>query len=169
LLKPTAGKRLGNRTKSQALADIDWIGVFLQTAGIVLLLVGITLGGTYPWTDRRTLSTLIVGIGTLLVYGLWEWKGSKNPFLAHELFKGKLRTYVLFLVVDFFAGAHLYTAAAFWAQLARGVWSRSPIAVGYLNIPGGFGLAGKSSRIFFCRSILIFKSISLHVGFTALT
>jgi len=48
---------------------------------------------------------------------------------------------VLFLVVDFVAGIGLYTAAAFWAQLARGVWSRSPIAVGYLNIPGGFGIA----------------------------
>jgi len=45
------------------------------------------------------------------------------------------------LVVDFVAGIGLYTAAAFWAQLARGVWGRSPIAVGYLNIPGGFGIA----------------------------
>jgi hypothetical protein len=116
--------------------------VFLQTAGIILLLVGITLGGTYPWTDKKTLTTLVVGIACLIVYGLWEWKGAKHPFLAHELFAGKLRTYVLFLVVDFVAGIGLYTAAAFWAQLARGVWSRSPIAVGYLNMPGGFGIAG---------------------------
>jgi len=138
---PKTGKRLGNRTKREAFAQIDWIGVFLQTAGIILLLVGITLGGTYPWTDKRTLSPLVIGIATLIVYGLWEWKGAKHPFLAHDLFAGKLRTYVLFLVVDFVAGIGLYTAAAFWAQLARGVWSRSPIAVGYLNIPGGFGIA----------------------------
>jgi hypothetical protein len=127
--------------------------VFLQTAGIVLLLVGITLGGTYPWTDKRTLGNLISGIGTLIVYGLWEWKGAKHPFLAHELFAGRLRTYVLFLVVDFVAGIGLYTAAAFWAQLARGVWSRSPIAVGYLNIPGGFGIAGKLAGLDFLTAL----------------
>jgi hypothetical protein len=102
--KPKSGKRLGNHTKLQALRHIDWIGVFLQTAGIVLLLVGITLGGNYPWTSAKVLSTLIIGIVSLIVYGLWEWKGAKNPFMAHELFIGKSRTFVLFLVVDFVAG-----------------------------------------------------------------
>jgi hypothetical protein len=45
----------------------------------------------------------------------------------------------------------LYSAAAFWAQLVRGVWSGSPMAVGWLNIPGGFGLAGKFSSVAFSK------------------
>jgi hypothetical protein len=87
---------------------IDWIGVFLQTAGIVLLLVGITLGGNYPWTNAKVLSTLIIGIVCLVFYGVWEWKGAKIPFMAHELFVGKSRTFVLFLIVDFVAGMGRY-------------------------------------------------------------
>jgi len=138
---PKRGKRLSHLTKRQALKHMDWIGVFLQTAGLVLFLVGITLGGTYPWTHPKTLGTLISGIGTLVLYGLWEWKGAKTPFLAHELFRGKLRTFCLFQVVQFVAGMGLYSAAAFWAQLVRGVWSGSPMNVGYLNLPGGFGIA----------------------------
>ena len=78
---------------------------------------------------------MIIGIVALLVFGGWEWKVAKNPFMAHELFAGKLRTFVMFLIVDFVAGMGLFAAAAFWAQMIRGVWQGDPIRVGILSLP----------------------------------
>ena len=155
--QPSAGPRLGTQTKRQAFINLDWTGVFLLNSGLLLLLVGISLGGVHSWTSAITLAPLLVGIVELFVFWGWEWKVSTNPFMAHELFRGKLRSFVMFLVVDFVAGMGmliscfarlllriigLYAAAAFWAQLVRGVWNGSPIDVGILSLPGGLGGAG---------------------------
>ncbi|KAF2675335.1 MFS general substrate transporter [Microthyrium microscopicum] len=136
---PSAGLRLGNQTKKQAFAKLDWSGVFLLNSGLLLLLVGISLGGEHAWTSAITLAPLIVGIVELIGFWYWEWKIATMPFMARELFSGKFRTFVLFLVVDFVAGMGLYSAAVFWAQLVRGVWEGNPIEVGLLSLPGGFG------------------------------
>jgi hypothetical protein len=45
------------------------------------------------------------------------------------------------------AGMGLYAAAAFWAQLSRGIWEASPIKVGILSIPGGASGAGKLEHL----------------------
>jgi hypothetical protein len=85
----------------------------------------------------------------LLFFFYWESKISGNPFLARELFTGQFRKFIMFLVVDFVAGMGLYAAAAFWAQLVRGVWQGDPIQVGILSLPGGLGGARKLSVLIF--------------------
>jgi hypothetical protein len=38
------------RTRLQEMADLDWIGIFLYGAGVVLFLLGISFGGSeMPW------------------------------------------------------------------------------------------------------------------------
>jgi hypothetical protein len=129
----------------QAIRDLDWTGVFLLNSGLLLLLVGISLGGTKPWDSAQTLCPMIIGIVGLVGFGIWEWKVAKAPFMAHALFAGKVRTFVMFLIVDFIAGMGLFAAQAYWAQLIRGVYQGSPIKVGIYSLPGGFGGAGKLS------------------------
>lgn len=131
-------------TKSKALASLDWIGVAFLCIGLTLFLAGVALGGaTYPWKHPGWIVPTIIGFLSLVSLGLWEWKGAKQPFMAKELFVGKSRTFVLFLCVDFVAGMALYASAAFWAQLCRGIWQVTPLKVGVLSIPGGFGGASK--------------------------
>lgn len=131
------------KSKSRAFREIDWSGVFLLNTGLVLLLVGISIGGPGKWTTVPVLLPLIIGIAELVFFFIWERKFAVNPFLAKELFAGQFRKFVMFLVVDFVAGMGLYAAAAFWAQLVRGVWQGDPIEVGILSIPGGSGGACK--------------------------
>jgi hypothetical protein len=102
---------------------MDWSGVFLLNSGLLLLLVGISIGGEHPWSSAIVLSPLVIGIVELLAFWIWEWKGSTNPFMARELFAKQQRKFVMFLIVDFVAGMGLYAAAAFWAQLVRGMMS----------------------------------------------
>jgi hypothetical protein len=115
-----------------------------MNTGIILLLVGIALGGvTFPWNHAGVICPIVIGCTTLVAFWIWEAKFSRNPFMARDLFVGKTRTFTMFLLVDFVAGMGLYAAAAFWAQLVRGMWEGDPIKVGILCIPGGFGGAGK--------------------------
>jgi hypothetical protein len=68
---------------------IDLVGCGLLTAGLALFITGASLGGgLYSWTNVRTLSTLIIGIMTLIAFCLYEWKGTKTGILHHDLFRG---------------------------------------------------------------------------------
>jgi len=59
---------------------LDITGSFLLAAGISLFLTGLNLGGgLYSWTDATTLCTLVIGLAILVVFGLFEWKGTKFP------------------------------------------------------------------------------------------
>jgi hypothetical protein len=100
--------------------NMDWSGVFLLNSGLLLLLVGISIGGEHPWTSATVLMPLIIGIVEILAFGVWESKAN-NPFMARSLFTKQQRKFVMFLIVDFVAGMGLYAAAAFWAQLVRGM------------------------------------------------
>jgi hypothetical protein len=149
---PSHGAKLGNRTKMQAFRDLDWTGVGLMNTGIILILVAIGIGGTtVPWSSPGLIALIVISILSLVVFWLWEAKFAKNPFMARELFAGKARTFTAFLLIDFVAGMGLYAAAAFWAQLVRGLWQGDPIKVGILCIPGGIGGAGKFTHTLILR------------------
>jgi hypothetical protein len=131
------------KSRRKAFQDLDWAGVFLLNSGLLLVLVGISMGGSDKWGQPSTLVPFIIGTVELLVFPIWESRFARMPFMARELFAGQARKFVLFLIVDFVAGMGLFAAAAFWAQLVRGVWQGSPIDVGILSLPGGLGGARK--------------------------
>jgi hypothetical protein len=136
------------KSRRKAFQDLDWTGVFLLNSGLLLVLVGISMGGSDKWDRPSTLVPFVVGTVELLVFPIWESRFARMPFMARELFAGQGRKFVMFLVVDFVAGMGLFAAAAFWAQLVRGVWQGSPIDVGILSLPGGLGGASKYSLLF---------------------
>lgn len=124
----------------QRLLRLDWVGVVLMTMGIVLTLMGLSFGGRqFGWGEVGTLTPFITGVSSLIALGLWEWKGAKHPFFAHELFVGKGRTFTLMLAVTFIGGMSLYTAMAFWTQQCQGMFTTDPITIGLSAVPGGFG------------------------------
>lgn len=54
------------------MKELDYGGMFLFTAGMVLFLIGLSWGGTvYPWASAQTLCTLLIGIGCLVALGLY--------------------------------------------------------------------------------------------------
>ena len=54
------------------MAELDYGGIFLFTAGMVLFLIGLSWGGTvYPWKSARVLCTLLIGIACLVGLGFY--------------------------------------------------------------------------------------------------
>ncbi|KEF57513.1 uncharacterized protein A1O9_05430 [Exophiala aquamarina CBS 119918] len=87
---PKRHSRLDHLQFWQKIQHLDLIGYGLFAAGLSLFLVGLSLGGgEYPWTNARTLGTLITGLVVLVCFGLYEWKGTSTGFLHHDLFRGE--------------------------------------------------------------------------------
>ncbi|OQV11091.1 hypothetical protein CLAIMM_14988 [Cladophialophora immunda] len=86
---PKRHTRFDHLTVWQKIKSLDLPGFFLLTAGLVLFLTGLNLGGgLYSWTAAPTLATMVVGLATLVVFGLYEWKGTSTGILHHDLFRG---------------------------------------------------------------------------------
>lgn len=74
---PPTYKQLHANGKSgmQQLKDTDFIGISLFISGCVLFLIGLSWGGTtYPWASPQTLCPLVIGIFTLVVFGMYGMK-----------------------------------------------------------------------------------------------
>ncbi|KAF1986553.1 MFS general substrate transporter, partial [Aulographum hederae CBS 113979] len=139
---PPSYANKGNQGKSkiQAIKELDVVGVFLLNAGLLLILVGIALGGTtYPWNSAGFICLIAVGGACLIGLGVWEYKFAKHPFVPHDMFRGKARTFTLVLCITFVAGMGLYAAAAFWTQLCQNMWGAGVIKTGIYSIPSGVG------------------------------
>ena len=105
----------------QKLGKLDLIGCGLLTIGLSLFLTGLNLGGNlYPWTNARTLSTLVIGIAVMILFGVWESKGTKIGILNHQLFQtGKAagRTFALCVALIFIEGLMLFAYVIFYPVL----------------------------------------------------
>jgi hypothetical protein len=91
------------------------------TVGLSLFLTGLNLGGNlYTWKNVRTLSTLVIGIVILIVFGIWEWKGTKVGIMNHELFRGgkaRGRTFAICVGLIFIEGIMLFSYIVFYPVL----------------------------------------------------
>ncbi|KAJ9606740.1 hypothetical protein H2200_008749 [Cladophialophora chaetospira] len=83
---PKRHTRYDNYSIWKKLITLDLLGFFLFTAGLTLLITGISLGAAqFPWTAVETLAPLIVGIVTLAGFGVWEWKGTSTGMIPHAI------------------------------------------------------------------------------------
>lgn len=96
---------------------MDWFGVLLAYAGCALFLVGINYGGNpYEWSSGTVLGTMVSGLGLLITFGLWEWKGTTTGILPHAVFRD--RNFNAGLLVRVSGGFALYSCQAYLPQVA---------------------------------------------------
>jgi len=77
------------RSRTQQLKEFDYVGTFLFMAGLVLFLMGLSWGGSvYPWNSAATISTLVIGFVSLVIFALWEaYAPLKEPLVPTEIFR----------------------------------------------------------------------------------
>ena len=118
---PTRHTRLDHLSFWRKLGYVDLIGCFLLTAGLTLFIVGLSLGGgLYIWTDAHTLSTMIIGLVTLIAFAVYEWKGTRTGILNHDLFRGgrnKGRTFAICVALLFIEAVMIFSYALFFPVL----------------------------------------------------
>lgn len=118
---PKRHTRLDHLSFWQKLTHLDLPGFGLLTAILTLILVALNLGGgLFSWTDGHVLSTLIIGLVTLIGFGVYEWKGTKTGILHHELFQGGKaggRTFSICIGLMLIEGIMLFSYVIFYPTM----------------------------------------------------
>ncbi|TGO44569.1 hypothetical protein BCON_0495g00010 [Botryotinia convoluta] len=93
MVLPSSKMAAGTRAK---LGMIDWIGVAMSVAAIVLLLVPLSQGGSaFAWNSSLVIAMLAIGVVTFAVFLAVEWKVAKLPIMPIHLFRNGLSCNIL--------------------------------------------------------------------------
>ncbi|KXS17469.1 MFS general substrate transporter [Gonapodya prolifera JEL478] len=112
---------------------VDFPGVFLSTAAITLLLLGVTWGGvTFPWTSIQVLAPIGAFVAVLAVFFWWE-KRAREPVVPLSLLFNL--NYVLVTFVSFVANWGMYGLTYFLPMYFQRVLGLSTTETGYMNLP----------------------------------
>ena len=112
--------------------SFDWLGVALSGAGMFLLVFGIQEGHQYHWSTTIW-AMIVVGIGLLVLFVLWQARNRQEPLVPLGLFRD--RNFSLANVnisVMGFAITALAIPLLLWAQVVRGL---SPTRSALLLVP----------------------------------
>ncbi|KAG4427554.1 hypothetical protein IFR05_016965, partial [Cadophora sp. M221] len=68
--------------------QVDWLGALLFSASLTSVLIPISWGGVmYPWSHALTLVPLILGLGGLIVFTVYELHVAREPMVRFSIFK----------------------------------------------------------------------------------
>jgi EmrB/QacA subfamily drug resistance transporter len=131
-------------SKSPSPGKIDYLGVLLSIAGLVLVVYGIIQGGdTGSWLRGDVLVPVAGGLAVLAGFGWYESRIA-NPSLDVRLFRDpRLSSAAAAIALVFFAMAGVYFFISFYMQNVRGF---SPLHAGLLTIPLAAGQLISSTR-----------------------
>ncbi|MFD4366573.1 MFS transporter [Rhodococcus sp. NPDC058521] len=131
-LKETAGERL----------PLDVPGAVLATVAATGVVFALTEGPELGWTSPFVIGSLVFGLVLFAVF-LYVERTADNPLLPFSLFADKNR--VATFVAIFFAGAVMFTVAAFVALFVQDILGYSPLQAGLAFIPFAFGLGAAAT------------------------
>lgn len=129
-----------DRTKLQVLGELDYIGLFLYTAGVTLFLLAIGWAGQqHPWASPAVIAPLVIGLVLFVAAFIWSFSGfPSRPLLPLHLFK-QWRAYTIVAIIGFTSGLAHIALTTFVPQQIAYVFTNDPILAGWYNVPIGFG------------------------------
>ncbi|GAM36909.1 efflux pump antibiotic resistance protein [Talaromyces pinophilus] len=114
---------------------IDWLGLVVNLAAVVLVLIPISQGGsTYAWNSVLVIAMLAIGGLLILTFVLVEWKIAKLPMMPIRLFQSD-KSANLILLQGTLHGI-VYWANLFYIPMyLQTVRGYSPIMSGVIILP----------------------------------
>ncbi len=107
------------------------------TAGLLSLLLGITWGLLYSWTDTTTITALALSPVIFLAFAVWEGRFSKDPILNFDFFRN--RTFAFSIAAAMLQFLAVFSVNFLLIFYLEGIAGLSALASAYLIIP--FALA----------------------------
>ncbi|KAG9946338.1 putative major facilitator superfamily transporter, partial [Aureobasidium melanogenum] len=124
----------------EGLKAIDWSGALLVIGGVLMFLFGLEYGGVdYPWDSATVLCLIIIGVFTMGLFVINEWKFAKSPVMPLRIFQNRSNIAVLGVCAIHgmvFISASYYLPLYF--QAARGA---TPLLSGVYILPQALSLS----------------------------
>src|SRR5215472_347554 len=124
------------RSRAQ-LSDIDWFGAFTLAAGLVPLLVALSLTSTHAWSDPQVWGLLVIAGFVLSAFFVIERRVGQ-PIVPFSLFRNNV--FAVSVLVAFFSALGMFGTILFVPLLYQGVLAVSATNSGQLLIPMMLGL-----------------------------
>ncbi|KAI9767505.1 MAG: hypothetical protein M1835_007033 [Candelina submexicana] len=139
-------------TKRAELEKLDYVGLIMFTGGLIILLLGLSWGGTsYSWTSGHVLGTIITGVVALLAFAFYgiahdapledrmvtlkqsveTFAPLKQTFLPLDLLKN--RNYIAVLVTSSVATMIYFSMNVIWPQQIAALYTTDNIQIGWLS------------------------------------
>ncbi|WPH04330.1 Hypothetical protein R9X50_00721900 [Acrodontium crateriforme] len=119
----------------ETVAKIDFLGLFLGSVSVILLLIPISQGGheETPWNSPLIIAMLTVGGITFFCFLLCEWRYASLPMMPLGMFRD--RSVGAMLAQSFLLGCSYYTNIYFLPLYFQNVRDKSPLVAACLQIP----------------------------------
>jgi EmrB/QacA subfamily drug resistance transporter len=95
---------------------IDWGGAALLAVGLAAPLIGVSQGGSWGWTDPRTIGLILAGLAVLALFGAFELR-QKEPLVNIRTFT--FRPVLLTNIATIFVGFAMFAGFVLVPQLAQ--------------------------------------------------
>ncbi len=117
----------------------DMVGGLLFTAAITLLLVAVSWGLLYGWTQAATIGMLIGAVVLFPLFARWETRYAKDPVIHVEFFRNRGFTYGV--ATAFLQMLALFSVNFLLLFYLEGIAGLSVLTASYLILPVAVGTA----------------------------
>ena len=122
-------------SRDERESSFDVLGAVLVTAGLSILVLGITKGNDWGWTSGRTIG-VFVAAAVLLVGFVGQERRAEHPLMPFSIFR--LQTLTAANIVMFIMGTALFSMFLMLTLYMQQVLEFSPLktGIGYLAVAG---------------------------------
>lgn len=148
---------------------MDWLGTILIVGGTLMFLFGLQYGGvTAPWDSAEVLCLIIIGVFTIALFLIWEWKFAKYPIMPMAIFSSVTNCATLGVV--FFHGYVFISASYYLPLYFQAIRGATPILSGVYLLPTAIALAvgSLSTGVFVAKTGAYLPPIYFAFGFMTL-
>ena len=104
---PKEAPKIEDSADSPRASGVDWIGAFMFTSGLLLLLIALSEGVSEGWGTPFVIAILVVSMVFLASFIFWQHKlerKSAEPLMRVSTFKNGRFSFALVIVFLFSAG-----------------------------------------------------------------
>ncbi|KAI5865780.1 trichothecene efflux pump [Durotheca rogersii] len=121
------------KTKRELLRKLDYAGIFMWTASLTLLLMGVSWGGTiYPWNSAATISSIVIGGALLVALFTYEaFAKLEYPAIPVQFFAN--RGFISLVACATVATMSYYSAVLLWPQQVQALYTTNIAYAGWVS------------------------------------
>ena len=155
----------------EKLKLIDYPGVLLLSAGLVVFLLALTFGagGQYAWNSAAVITCFVVGGVVSIIFFIWNFRFSKHPMLPWEVlrvFQIEASALALFGSYASFISAILYLSVYFQVIHDANAWESGvhllPLIISVVLFSFSSAIACKVTR--YVKPFVVFGAFLAMIG-----